>query len=397
MKLDRARVALLVTSSTVVLLMIVGAVAMKVGASEGAYRQVLTFSEVLSLVMDNYVDPVDQDRLMAGAYDGLLGGLDARGAFLTPEEVAIWKQPPPSPLGETGLVVLKGGPVALVVAVATGSPAADAGIVAGDQIRRVAGIPVRKLSHDQLLRRLKGKVGSTVHLALIHPADAFSKDEREVAFAARTDAPHTVAAERGIAILTVRDFERLSAQAVRSDLAAVRSAGTARLLVDLRNVAWGSPRDVAPLLGLFTRGTVVSLKDKLGKIVETVDAGGDGSAWPGEIAVLVNGGTAGGAEAVAVALKAARGAIIFGETSYGLGTEPRLVELPDGSALLVSAYAWEASGGRRWLADGITPDQEIRAERRTDVSSEQSDAEQLRRVIDRLLESKPATEQPKAA
>lgn len=395
----RLRIPLLGASTALIVLMIGGALAVKVGASEGAYRQVLTFSEVLSLVIDNYVDPVDGDRLISGAYEGLLGGLDERGAFLSPSEVADWKTPLPDPLGETGLQVLKGGPVAQVVAVAAGSPADRAGILPGDQIRRVGGVAVRTMSHDQILRRLRGKPGTTIDLALIRPRDSFRKEDKSVTLAIASGPSYAITTDRGVAVLAIRDPGRVAVDDLARDLTQARTSESARLVVDLRNAASGSPRDAAHVLGLFVTGDLAALKDKQGKVVEKIEAVAAAAAttWPGRVDVLVNGATAGSTEAIAAALRARRGATVYGEESYGLGTEPRLIELQDGSGLLLSAFVWEAPDGLRWESSGIKPDREVRAEHRADESPEQSEAEQLRRVLELVREAAAAESRPKAA
>ena len=76
----KSRVVLLVGSLSVVLVLLGSGAALTAGAGEGTFKQMLVFSEVLSYVVDNYVDPVDTDKVMAGAYQGLMSGLDAHGA-----------------------------------------------------------------------------------------------------------------------------------------------------------------------------------------------------------------------------------------------------------------------------------------------------------------------------
>jgi carboxyl-terminal processing protease len=90
--------------------LLAGGLSLKVGASDDSYHQAKLFAEVLALVLDNYVDPVEPDTLLLGAYEGMLGGLDAHGAFLTPAEVREWKSYDPSGLtAHPGLSVLKAG------------------------------------------------------------------------------------------------------------------------------------------------------------------------------------------------------------------------------------------------------------------------------------------------
>lgn len=398
MEMRRGRIMLLLTSAAVVLAVLGGGLALSAGPADGSYRQVLTFSEVLSLVLDNYVDPVDQEGLLQGAYEGLLGGLDDRGAYLTSAEVADWKKAPNEPLADVGLAVLKSGAVVQVVAVASGSPADRAGVEVGDQIRRLDGRPVRTLSWDQIVRRLRGAPGSSLKLSIVHPREGFKRQDVDLSRQAAAPAAYELDVDSGVGVISVRDLSRVKADVLAADLVKLKGQGATRLLVDLRNVVGGSPRDVAAVAGLFATGPAFVLKDKQGRSVETVAAKGDGAAWPAPVAVLVNGGTAGAAEGLVRWLQARREAKVFGEGTFGLGPEPKLVELPDGGGLLVPAYLWETAGGRRWSEEGIKPDTEVRAELRAEGKLVDALADQRRRAIEAWgREAATAEAKPKAA
>lgn len=399
MNSSTARNALLAASVFVVMAMVGGGVAVRVGAADNTYRSVITFSEVLSLIRDNYVDPVEESALLVGAYEGLLGSLDGRGAYLSPPEVAAWKNPAAEISAATGMSVLKAATIVHVVAVAPGSPAEAAGIKPGDQVRRIDGRAVRGMSWDQVVRILRGAKGSTVAISLVLPREGFKREEREIGRAVLSGAPHGVRVEREVAIASVRDLARLSPETMRDDLRKARKDGGAtRLLIDLRNTVEGTPRDVATVAGLFTTCPLLVLKDKSGNAVETVATTGDGTGWTGEIAVLVNGGTAGAAEALAQLLQSRRGATVYGEATFGLGAEPKLIELPDGAGLLIPAMVWETASGKRWNEDGVKPDREIKAEFRADLEPDKADADQLRRTLDEIVKDDPPSEvKPKAA
>src|SRR5262245_7670856 len=134
----QSRAALLVVSTAVVLLLLGGGLAFRAGATDKSFHQVSRFEEVFDLVQQNYVDPVNSETLLEGAYEGLLGGLDVNGTYLTPREVEEWLAPAPDS-ADPGLLVLKSFGALQVVRVIPGSPADTAGIKAGDQIRRLDG------------------------------------------------------------------------------------------------------------------------------------------------------------------------------------------------------------------------------------------------------------------
>jgi carboxyl-terminal processing protease len=371
------RTLLLALSGVVTALVVAGGVAVALGAGDGAYRQVRVFSEVLALVLDNYVEEVEPAALLEGAYRGLLGSLGARGAYLRKEQVESWKQ---GPIGQAdpGLVVVKAFGSLEVVSVLPGSPAEAAGIVAGDQIRRVDGEPVRDLSLDQAVRKLRGSPGSTVRLGLLRPLQGYRRQEVVLPRAVRSGNAYNLSVEDGVAVLAIVDPNRVDATELARELEELERRRVGRLLLDLRNVTEASPRAIAPLGELFTSGPLFKKTDRTGKLLETVESRRPRPAWSGELALLVNSATADGAEGLAKLLQARRHALVFGEETYGLGAEAKLVELPDGTGLLVPAYTWATAEGAVWDGEGIVPDRIVRAE----GNPAQAASGQLRRVLE---------------
>jgi carboxyl-terminal processing protease len=383
-------IALLI-SVALVLFLIGGGLAVEVGAEENSFHQVVIFSEVLSLVLDNYVDPLEAERLLQGAYEGMLAGLDARGAYLTPEELAAWKNAgDEGDLYDPGLSVLRAGHALQVVAVDPGSPAEEAGLKVGDQIRNIDGRPIRGLSLDQAWRLIRGARGSAVRLDVLHSSEGFRREEMELARAPRTSRPFDLRVERGIAVLRILDPRRIVPGPLAEELDDVHSRGVGSLLVDLRNVADTDPRGVGPAAGLFSAGPLLHLKDRTGKLLESVESEGAGAAWQGTIAVLVNGATAGSAEAFASVVQSELGGKIVGEATYGLGAEAKLYEMGDGSGLLISAAQWETAGGGSWNGKGVEPDEVIRG-RGADYEARQDD--QLEQALE-FLQRQLASDEP---
>jgi C-terminal processing protease CtpA/Prc len=111
------------------------------------------------------------------------------------------------------------------------------------------------------------------------------------------------------------------------------------------------------------------------------------------VAVLVNGATAGAGEGLAMILKDRTKAAIYGESTYGLGTEAKLIELPDGGGLLVPGYIWETPAGKRWNSDGVSPDKIVKNDGRRD----DGDDDQLEKTLDDFGKTEVAEAAPKAA
>lgn len=391
--MSRSRLLLLCSSLAVAVFVLGSGAALKAGAGDGTFRQMLLFSEVLSYVVDNYVDPVDTGTLMRGANSGLMTGLDAHGAYLTPEDMDAWKRGAGSAdAADPGISVLKSGPVIQVVDVAAGSPAESLAIAPGDQIRKIDGHSVRSLSLDQSQRLLKGAPGSTVELDLLRVKD-FKREAVNVSRAARRDAPFVLDMTAGVAVLRIRDFDRLPNDALIQELASIKDRGAERLLVDLRDTASLNTRQAKAVAELFASGDFLRLSDRNGRVIEKLAGTRATPAWSGRVAALVNGATAGAGEGLAMILRDKASAAVYGESTYGLGTEPKLIELPEGGGLLVPGYVWESPSGKRWNADGLVPDKLVKSEGRKD----DGDDEQLKKTLEDFGKSESAGAAPKAA
>jgi carboxyl-terminal processing protease len=204
-----------------------------------------------------------------------------------------------------------------------------------------------------------GRPGTSVRLDVLHASDGFRREEMDLLRTAGTAGPYELEVIRGVAVLRVRSMARISAEALGAELDDVRSRGVTRLLIDLRNLADTNPRSVAPAAGLFLSGPLLRLKDRAGELIESIESPGAGTAWTGSIVVLVNGATAGSAEALARLVQEDLGGTVVGETTYGLGSEGRLYEMEGGAGLVVSASVWETAAGARWNGDGVEPDETI--------------------------------------
>lgn len=392
--MKRSHLPLLIVSGLLVLLLLGGGL-VQVGAAEGSYRQAVLFAEVLSLVMENYVDPLEADRLLAGAYEGMLSGLDPNGAYLSPEEVREWKEAAQTARrAGPGFSVLKSGASLQVVDVQAGSPAAEAGIAVGDQISTVDGRPVRDLSLAQSRNLLSGAPGSTKVIQLLHPEDGFRRERFELILAESRGRAFAVDDAGPVPVLRIMDLERVDVDALVEALNELDSQGATNLLIDLRNLASGTPRDVVNIAAAFSGQAKLQLRDRSGRLLEAVGGQRQATSWQGRTDALVNGATAGGAEALAFLLRRDGATAIFGETTFGLGAEPQLYELEDGAALLVSAALWVDEDGKSWNESGIDPDQEVRGEG-DDYAMVRQD--QLKRVIALIQEQRAPAEAPQAA
>ncbi len=391
------RLVPLLVSVMLVLFLLGGGLVANVGDEDNSFHQVVVFSEVLALVLDSYVESLEARTLLQAAYEGMLAGLDSHGAYLTPDELEEWKAFREEGWADPGISVLLAGRSLQVVSVDPQSPAEEAGIRVGDQIRRVDGRSVRELSLDQAWRLIQGRAGTTVRLDLFHSDDGFRREEMEVARAARESPAYHLEVQREIGVLRIFDMSRVPVEELIEELDDVRSRGVTHLLLDLRNLADTHPGRVGELGGLVSSGPLLRLRDRAGNLIQDVASSRERAAWSGSITALVNGATAGSAEGLASVIQATPGGMVLGEPTYGLGSRVKLYEMQDGSGLLMSAALWETAAGTRWNGDGVEPDEVIRGK---GSDYEERFADQLGRALDFVGQHDPEPEagsEPEAA
>ena len=337
----------------------------RVGADDSSFRQVVVFSEVLSLVLDNYVDPVEAERLMDGAYEGMLRGLDPHAAYLSPGELTAWQEPRGDLSAGPGLSVLKGFGALQIITIDPGSPAEEAGLIPGDQIRVIDDVLLRDFSLDQSLRLLRGPAGSAVRLQIVHPSNGFSREMLTLSRIPRRPLPYRLEMSGAVLVLELQNPTRLDAGRLASELADYRDQGIEHLLIDLRNAAEGTVRELPPVAALFHQGEAFRLVDREGETLETVIIKSEGPIWSGEVSLLVNGSTAGAAEGFARLLQVTGPVKVYGEETFGMASEPELFELSGGAGVLVTSREWRLSSGEGWNEAGVIPDVAIVPEGRT--------------------------------
>lgn len=318
-------------------------------------------AEILQRVREYYVDPVDDHRLMHQAMRGLVSGLDEYSEFLESDEYAALKLATSGSYAGIGIEVESAGEGLRVTESMSGSPAAQAGVRAGDLIGSIDG---RSFGADQLdaaVNSLRGEPGTRVQLSVLRAGRPMSFDivrsEVELpSVAARLLAP-------GFGYLRISSFTDSTADEFARELGALQSDGALQgLIIDLRNNP-GGVLDAAVAVSddLLEQGVIVSGRGRSddAEFVERARAG-DLSAGA-RIAVLVNGGSASAAEILAAALHDNKRATLYGRRTYGKGSVQSVMPLSGGQALKLTTAHYYTPEGLSLSGRGIEPDVEINA------------------------------------
>jgi carboxyl-terminal processing protease len=306
--------------------------------------------DVLSLVQQNYVDPPDMEKVVWGGVQAVLERSHPLNAYLTADDLRL---PDPGP-AEAGLVVVKRGIYATVLAAVPGGPAAKAGIQAGDVIRKVDGDSVGRISAWALERKLRGPVGSTLDLYRYNATGDLTKTSVQ----RQLIAPGPVVLKQGLGALLVSlpDLTPGRSEELKKVLAAADRGQT--LVLDLRQCQKGSMDEAASVAGLLgSKGNFATLEEA-GKPDRVLPVTGTGTAFA-HMALLLGRSTLGAPEVLASCLKK-EGAKVFGERTPGFGVERNRFPLKQGGAVELVSKRWVGLGGEKLDRQGVVPDQVLK-------------------------------------
>jgi carboxyl-terminal processing protease len=351
----RGRLFVLIVSLPVIAFAVVGGFMGKAMAQEEAYRYLRIFEDVVTLIMNNYVEDVDPGKVMDGAMHGLADGLDPDSAFLDVNQAKAYERSDAMGAGRTGLEITRQYYLR-VVAARDGSPAAKAGLQPGDYIRAIDGQSTRDTSVYGGTRALAGKPGTTVTLTVLRGNAA---EPHTVELVREEMAPAVVKgriAQPGIGYVRIPEFGKATVDQLRAEIASLTKAGATSLTIDLRGSAFGDVESGLAAARLFVPSGTLAFRQERGKPKEPVEAAaGDGSiALP--VALLTDNGTSGAAELFAAALSGNKRASLVGERTLGRAARQRFVKLPDGSGLVLTHLLYLTPAEAVINQKGLTPD-----------------------------------------
>jgi carboxyl-terminal processing protease len=386
----RTRLSVLLVSTPLLAFIVFGGMGKASGADQ-TFRHLRVFEDVVSLILNNYVEDAKIDKVMEGAMRGLADGLDPDSAYLTAAEVKSIEPGEKLPAGDVGIELTRQYYLR-VIAARDDSPAAKAGLQTGDYVRAIDGKPARDLSVFEGMRLLRGAPGSKVTLTVIRGNAA---EPRQIELV-REKTPGAVVTGKMLApdlgYIRIASFGADAAAKIRAQADTLAKSGAKELVVDIRHTAEGAFETGLEAARVFVKSGTLAMvagRDETKKAADAVTppAAREGAApaptppaapaatkpspsaitetitaKPGDGAIalpvtfLVTTGTSGAAELFAAALDGNKRAEMIGERTLGRAAIQKLVRLPEGRGLWLTYARYLTPGGEIIQGKGLTPD-----------------------------------------
>jgi carboxyl-terminal processing protease len=342
-------------------------VATSASAASGAdtYRQLNLFGDVFERVRSNYVERPDDSKLVEGAINGMLNGLDPHSSYMDPKSFRDMQVETHGEFGGLGIEVTMEDGLLKVVAPIDDTPAAKAGIRAGDMITHIDDEAVQGLALNQAAEKMRGPVNTKIKLKILRkgvdkPLDvAITRETIRVrSVRGRTDGDD-------VGYVRITQFNEQTAEGLRkamNDITSQLGANKVKgYVIDLRNNPGGLLDQAISVSDAFLeRGEIVSTRGRDPGETQRFNARPGDLTKGKSVIVLINGGSASASEIVAGALQDHRRATLVGTRSFGKGSVQAIIPLGSGKgALRLTTARYFTPSGRSIQAKGISPDIEV--------------------------------------
>ncbi|HXH02955.1 MAG TPA: S41 family peptidase [Candidatus Competibacteraceae bacterium] len=330
------------------------------GSEQLPIDELRLFTEVLERVKQDYVEPIDDKKLLENAIRGILNGLDPHSSYLDQEAFDELQTGTSGEFGGLGIEIDMEDGFVKVVAPIEDTPAARAGIKAGDLIIRLDDTPVKGLSLNEAVKLMRGKPNTAIVLTVVREGEEKPLKITVVRDIIQVKSVKSQLLEPGFGHVRITQFQARTSRNLQEALSQLQQSNgepLKGLILDLRNNPGGVLNGAVEVADAFLdKGQIVYTQGR------TEDSRQSFQATPGDalqgapLVVLVNSGSASASEIVAGALQDHHRGIIMGERTFGKGSVQTILPLQNGTAVKLTTARYYTPSGRSIQAEGIEPD-----------------------------------------
>lgn len=323
-------------------------------------EQLKQFSEVYSRIKQDYVEEVDDKKLITDAISGMLSGLDPHSAYLDEEAYTELRVGTSGEFGGLGIEVGMENGFIKVIAPIDDTPAQKAGIKTGDLIIRLNDKSIKGTTLDDAVKIMRGKVGEPIDLLIVREGKDAPFKITIVRAIIKVKSVKYKMLDPGFAYLRISSFQSKTPTAVRDAIKALQKENKAPLkgmILDLRNNPGGVLSGAVGVSDTFLRqGKIVYTDGRVNDAIMRYDATDEDYLNGAPLVVLVNQGSASASEIVAGALQDHKRALIVGRKTFGKGSVQTVLPLGEKTAVKLTTARYFTPSGRSIQAKGIEPD-----------------------------------------
>jgi len=325
------------------------------------YQQLNLFGDVLERIRRDYVEPPDEKQLIENAINGMLSALDPHSSYMNPKTFRDMQTQTRGEFGGLGIEVTMENGIIKVVSPIDDTPAAKAGLQAGDLIFALDGEPVQGLTLQEAVERMRGKVGTPLKVSIRRG----TRDPFDVTIVRDIIKVRSVRhrLEGDVGYVRVTSFTDQSTPGVIDAVEKIKKEAGTKLkgyVLDLRNNPGGLLDQAISISDAFLdKGEIVSVKARKAEDVQRWNAKPGDITGGLPVVVLVNGGSASASEIVAGALQDHRRAVVLGTRTFGKGSVQTIMQVAGGGAIRLTTALYFTPSGRSIQKEGIKPDIEV--------------------------------------
>ncbi len=334
------------------------------------YEELKKLALVFEVARENFVEEADEKKMLEAAMNGMLGALDPHSSYLSADDFKEFSEKSHGEFGGLGIQITSDRGAVRVISPIDDTPAARAGIKAGDYITHIDGEQVFDLTLNQAVKKMKGRPGTKVKLTVVSDdgesktmtlkraiikVESVKSSEKMLAGADPEDEDTPK-----IGYIRISDFGVTTARDLKKAIEKLEKKDVVGYVLDVRNNPGGYLNAAIDVSDAFLEaGEIVSTRGKKSTDIERVYARAGDYTNGKPVVVLINHGSASASEIVAGALQDNGRGIVMGSQSFGKGSVQQQKPLGDGTAIHITIARYYTPSGRSIQNEGITPDVEV--------------------------------------